>query len=84
MSLKNIYNTLKQLFFINFLLFFFPPQKEPKSANIFTLYLGMYKIKLTPIFCIFLKIILFFQKAHTPNGNIISNQATLENIKTHS
>ena len=36
--------------------------KEPKSAIVFTLYFGMYKVKLMPIFCIFLKMILFFKK----------------------
>ena len=56
--LINIYNILI-LLFVYFLFNFFPPLrsadfvKEPKSANVFTLYLGMYKIKLTPIFCIF-------------------------------
>ncbi len=31
------------------LLFFFPPQKEPKSANALALYFGIYKIVF--IFC---------------------------------
>ena len=30
---------LKRLFYIIFLSFFFPPQKEPKSANVLALYL---------------------------------------------